>query len=332
MRHIFFIILLFTSAQSVKAQNSDSTFYVLTLNEGTVFTGRLLERNEQSVVFEDVSLGKLTLESKSVKLIEPAGEQRFALKLKTGESYTVIISKRTASETTFRTNSMGTVTIGNDKILSLKVTGTEPVTENNKGWFENPNATRYLFGPSAIPLKKGEGYYQNAYLIVNSGNVGITDNITVGGGLMGFILPFATAKVSGKVAKNVYAGGGLVYCMLPNFGSGSAGHAGIAFGVGTVGNTEHNVTGGLGYGFLNGSTTQGPIVTLSGMTRASQNLSFVSENWFLPIGRGEYYQVYSYALRIMGRKHSFDFGFLNNRDFVNFLPMGIPYVDYVMKF
>ena len=35
-------------------------------------------------------------------------------------------------------------------------------------WFPNPNATRYLFAPSAIPLKKGEGYYQNTYLILNS--------------------------------------------------------------------------------------------------------------------------------------------------------------------
>lgn len=334
---LFLLISIAVQAQTVTpgsytvTEGADSTFYVLTLKDGTVLTGRMLGKDEQTVRFEDVSLGKLTLEPQGIRSTEAAGEKKFILQLKDGKKYTATIIKRTAAETTFSTTSLGSIIIANDRIESIKALGKNEEV-NSKGWFANPNATRYLFGPSAIPLKKGEGYYQNAYFAVNSVNVGVTDNISIGGGLMGFILPFATIKASGKVARNVYAGGGMLYSMLPGFGNGRVTHAGILFGVGTVGTVEHNFTGGLGYGFFNSEMTDGPIVTLNGMTRIGKRVSLVSENWLVPVSAPSYYGVYSYAVRIMGEKHSFDLGFLNNRDFFQFLPLGIPYVDYVLKF
>lgn len=95
-------------------------------------------------------------------------------------------------------------------------------------WFPNPNPTRYLYVPSAFTLKKGEGYYQNTWLTLNSFNVGITDNMSIGGGVEFFttvnalrdhnISPifFITPKFGFQVSENFHAGGGIWYINLPS--------------------------------------------------------------------------------------------------------------------
>lgn len=232
------------------------------------------------------------------------------------------------------------------------------LASNKPERFKNPNATRYFFAPSAIPLKKGEGYYQNAYLLANSVNVGITNNITVGGGVVIPLLFYVTPKISYKVGKNLYAGAGVLFTQsfIQDFGLS----AGIGYGLVTVGNLEHNFTIGGGYGFAKMNNeykeTPMPIITLNGMTRISKKLSLVTENWLIP--RGGYNievsktdslgqkifetqylnkNFYSYAasvgLRLMpGIKTSVDFSVVaikanpNNNMFV------IPYLDFVYKF
>src|SRR5436190_21357329 len=58
-----------------------------------------------------------------------------------------------------KTKSLGTVTILRKEIKEIKEI-TEGSFVNGQYWFENPNATRYIVGPSAFSLRKGEGYYQ----------------------------------------------------------------------------------------------------------------------------------------------------------------------------
>lgn len=83
--------------------------------------------------------------------------------------------------TIVETKNLGVLSLKNSRIKSFKEI--KEVSFNDKGqvWFRNPNATRYLFAPSAIPLKKGEGYYQNFYILGNAVNYGITDNFSLGG-------------------------------------------------------------------------------------------------------------------------------------------------------
>ena len=49
--------------------------------------------------------------------------------------------------------------------------------------FPNSQETRYFFAPGGIPLKKGEGYYQNVLLTGNFVNYGVHRNLSVGGGV-----------------------------------------------------------------------------------------------------------------------------------------------------
>jgi len=128
-------------------------------------------------------------------------------------------------------------------------------------WFDNPNATRYLFSPSAIPLKRGEGYYQNSYLIINMFNVGATDHFSMGGGFelistfTGNPTIFITPKISGKVGDKTYLGIGTIagISTLTGEGGNNISGFGICYGVATFGNRDDNLTTGLGFGFLDDS-------------------------------------------------------------------------------
>jgi len=205
-------------------------------------------------------------------------------------------------------------------------------------WFENPNATRYLFSPSAIPLRRGEGYYQNSYLMINMFNVGATDHFSMGGGFelistfTGHPTVFITPKISGKVGENTYLGIGTIagFTTLTGEGSNDISGFGITYGVATYGNRDNNLTTGIGFGFADGSFQQKPFITISGMKRISRKVGFVSENWLIPVVGYEY--VITYALRFMSEKITVDFGFINNQDIARGIFIGIPYIDFVVKF
>ena len=214
--------------------------------------------------------------------------------------------------------------------------------KNGVYWFRNPHATRYLYGPSAFNLKKGEGYYQNSYLILNSFNIGITDNISIGGGLELFStfgslsdgsfdpIFFITPKVGFEITEKFHAGVGVLYANIPSFDSGGRSGFGIAYGIGTYGTLDHNITGGLGWGFVEGQFSERPIITVSGMTRIAKKTALVTENWFIPADN--YYTIFSYGIRFFSENMAVDLAFINNADIASVFIIGIPYVSFVVKF
>jgi hypothetical protein len=46
--------------------------------------------------------------------------------------------------------------------------------------FENAHANRQFMTPTAFSLPKGEGYYKNTDLLLNSVNYGVTDRFSIG--------------------------------------------------------------------------------------------------------------------------------------------------------
>lgn len=201
-------------------------------------------------------------------------------------------------------------------------------------WFENPNATRYLFGPSAFNLKKGEGYYQNTYLLLNSFNYGVTNHFSIGGGIElltlfngvpAFVL---TPKFGFQTGPKTALGGGILYANLGDLGDRS--NFGIAYGVITKGTVDKNITVGLGWGVVDNEFSSRPIITFSGMTRLSKKMALVSENWIVPAAI--YYPLFSYGIRFFGEKMAIDLAFINNPDIASEIVIGIPYVDFMIKF
>jgi len=228
------------------------------------------------------------------------------------------------------TSSIPKIEIPISKIKTIEIVN-ELNLKNRIYWFPNPHATRYLYAPSAFNLKKGEGYYQNTWLFLNSFNVGITDNISIGGGLellstFAFRDPifFITPKVGFKVTEKFHAGGGVLFARIPGISLGTI------FGTGTYGFKDHNITGSLGWGFVDGEFSQRPIITLSGMTRVSKRVALVTENWLIPTD--SYYGVFSYGVRFLGEKIAVDLAFINNPDIAGTIIIGIPYVSFTVKF
>jgi hypothetical protein len=253
----------------------------------------------------------------------------------------------------------------NDKSISLNIAETGEMTipwENiqsvtrldnlEQSSIPNPQPNRYFFGPSAIPLNKGDKYYQNAYFLVNSFQVGLTDHFSIGAGV---VIPFAifiTPKIGYQVAKNVHVGGGIIFAnsLIRDFNFG----VGAGYGSLTLGTKEHNVTLNLGLGAVKENTGSGsndyswkfankPMLTFSGMTRISKRMMLLTENWFFATKTVDYdpmtgqqinseYEnngILSVGARYLGARYAIDFGFLSPTvsDFT-----AIPYLAYNLKF
>jgi hypothetical protein len=256
----------------------------------------------------------------------------YVIELKDNTTLFATFIKKDSISITIKTSSIPTLNIPIKNIKS--VTELDPSRmKKGKYWFPNPNPTRYFLGTSAFTLKRGEGYFQNTYLFLNSVNFGLSDHFSLGLGLEvistfggGDPLLFVTPKVGYKISENFNLGAGALIARTPD----SEGATGIAFAMGTWGNTEKNFTVSLGWGFVEGDLSDKPIISLSGMTRIGQKTALITENWF--ISGDDITSIFSYGIRFFGKKLSVDLAFMNNEDIIKSAGIGIPYVDFVVKF
>jgi hypothetical protein len=270
-------------------------------------------------------------------------KQVYRVTLNDKSSYIGEITEETASTLVLINQTTGVKTELPTTQIQKKELLSESSIKNNEYWFENPNATRYLFGPSAFNLKKGEGYYQNTMLLLNSFNVGITDYFSIGGGiefLSTFItlsegnfnpIIYFTPKVGFSVADNIHVGGGVLIASIPQFGETTNSGLGVLYGLGTYGNLDHNVTATIGWGSVDGDAFNKPLITVSGMTRVAKKTALVTENWLIPTD-SSYEPMFSYGVRFFGENMAIDLAFINNWDIAQSLLIGIPYVNFVVKF
>jgi len=194
-------------------------------------------------------------------------------------------------------------------------------------WFPNPNLTRLFFAPTGQMLKKGEGYFADYELFFPGFAFGVTDNLSIGGGMS--IFPagldeqvyYVTPKVGVSFGEQLHLAAGLLFA-----GTGG-GTGGVYYGVGTVGDGDASATIGLGYGFAGGDIESKPVAMLGGEKRVSRRIALVTENYRLPISDDNL--VYSFGIRFMGEKLTTDLAIFN---VVGSGVIGLPYVDFVFKF
>ena len=242
---------------------------------------------------------------------------------------------------------LGPVKIPYSKIKSVEIVEYMSM-KNGKYWFPTPLPGRYFFAPSAFTLNPGEGYYQNTMLVLNSFNVGVTKWFSLGGGIefvstfgsltAGHFKPtfFLTPKIGFKAATNLRIGCGVIYAQV----LGNEFQLGTMYGVVTYGNPDYNITGGLGWGYAKTQDEvalfqKNPMITLCGTARIARKLAFVTENWVIPYsddGKLVYSPLFSYGLRFFGESLSVDLAFINNKEIVKVLFIGIPFVSFTVKF
>ncbi len=218
-----------------------------------------------------------------------------------------------------------------DRVSSIKYVSLDATSAHNV-FYHNLQASRYFFGPSGFGLKKGEGYYQNTWIFVNQASVGVTDNISIGVGVVPLFLfagaptpVWITPKVSIPVKKDVLnvGVGGLFGGVIGESGT----FFGIAYGAFTLGNRDHNLNFSLGFGVAGGEWSSVPTITVSGMTRVGRKFYLISENYFLP---NLELSVLSFGGRSLFTNISMDYGLLFPLGADVFI--GIPWLGITVPF
>ncbi len=227
----------------------------------------------------------------------------------------------------FKSDMTGEITIDRNKIVNIKY-----YDNKNKGSQQTyiNLASRYFFGPSAINMKKGDGYYQNTYLFLHTFNYAFTDNFTLGGGteiislLFGKPIIMITPKISMPIKDDLHIGGG--YLFLWNSSMGET--LNLAYGNITFGSNDLNASLNIG---TNVAYPGNPLIVFSGFARLGTKFGIMTENWMIPTNNTEYYNIYSFGGRIIGRKNFFDFALITNADIMKEI-LGIPFLTYTLRF
>jgi hypothetical protein len=233
-----------------------------------------------------------------------------------GNQYIGIIIEQTAATIRIKTDKLGEISIPIKEIKRITQL-TSIKSKDGTYWLENPQSTRYLWAPNGYSLKKGEGYYQNVWVLFNQAVYGITDHLTAGVGVVPLFLfagtstpAWITLKYSIPVVKNKInlAAGALMGTII-----GEQGSAGILYGMGTFGSRDKNINIGLGWGIGNGQITSTPVINISGMIRTGANGYLITENYFV-INSGDFVVLTMIGGRRIIRHFGLDFGL--------FMPLG----------
>lgn len=202
-----------------------------------------------------------------------------------GNEYIGIILEQTSEKIRLKTDNLGEITISAFEIKKITPI-TQVLAKDGTFWLDNPQATRYFWAPNGYNLKKGEGYYQNVWILFNQAVYGLTDHFSAGVGMVPLFLfagaatpAWITAKFSIPVIENKFnlGAGALVGTVIGEENTGF----GILYGLTTIGSKDQNLNIGLGWGFAGGEMAKNPTVNIGAMIRTGPKGYFITENYFI---------------------------------------------------
>jgi hypothetical protein len=216
----------------------------------------------------------------------------FSVETKDGNEFTGNLISKDSIRIILWTSGYGRITIPIRVIEKMNPIVPEKIIAG-KFWFENPQSSRYLWVPNGYGLKKGEGYYQNIWVLWNQASYGLTDYFSIGAGIIPLFLfgageyspVWIVPKFSIPIVKEKFniGIGGITGKLIAEDNSGF----GILYGTATVGNRNNNFSFGMGYGYASGEWAEKPMYNISFMARTGPRGYFLSENYYLTIdGRG----------------------------------------------
>ena len=324
---LLFIVLL--SSTFINAQTTqDTTTISVELKNGSVYKGYFISENSDSVKIKTQDFGTI-----SICKNEIIYDNQVSIETTDGNEFFGEITKEDSLSIVLKTRKLGEITIYKVDIKSRKDVKIQQI-KGGKLWFSNPQSTRYLWSPNGYGLKKGEGYYQNIWVLWNQVSYGVTNNFSVGGGVIPLFLfggaptpIFVTAKFSIPVVKNkVNIGGGAIAGAVLGDELGF----GILYGLSTFGTPDNNVSVGLGYGFTGEGWISSPLININGMFRITNRGYFITENYYMNID-GESAIFLSLGGRWIIKKAALDYGIiLPIIEDVGFI--GIPWLGFTIPF
>ncbi len=199
--------------------------------------------------------------------------------------------------------------------------------QGSDDWYSDPSTERYLISQTGRNIPQGTGYYQNVLVFFNSAHYGVTDWFSLGLGFeaistfSGNPILLVLPKLGFELSENISVGAGVHYLNASVLASEAQG--GIAYGVFTYDFNRSNISLGAGWAFLQDELSSQPSLTISGMTRLSQRIGLVSENWVF-LSDDDVYALFTYGIRFIGENTSFDLAFINSKDIAKTFPVGFP--------
>ena len=261
------------------------------------------------------------------RLNPPDSAQVQILGLKDGSTIYGRVIVATADSLTFQSSGGATIQLPIGAVKSIREVATNEV-HDGEYWFDNPNATRLFFAPTGQMLKAGEGYVSDYEVFFPGVAFGVSDNITLGGGMSLFPagiseqVYYFTPKIGISLNDKTHLATGALLI-------GSQGETGgIYYGVATFGDGNASFTVGGGYGFAGGDIESRPVGMVGGEVRLSRRIGFVTENYLLPVSHDNV--LYSFGLRFMGEKLTTDLALFNVSGSGS--TFGLPFVDFVFRF
>lgn len=256
------------------------------------------------------------------------------IETKDGNEFMGEIVGQDSTKILLKTEKFGELAILKSEIKQQEKVSVEQIIDG-KLWFANPQSTRYFWSPNGYGLKKGEGYYQNIWVLWNQFSYGVSDNFSLGGGIIPLFFfgggptpVFITPKISIPIEKDKFnlGAGALIGTVLGESGTSF----GIVYGISTFGTPNNNVSFGLGYGFAGGEWASSPLININGMFRLSSRGYFITENYYIS-GGGENVVLISLGGRWIIKKAALDFGlFIPVADIGSFV--AVPWLGFTIPF
>lgn len=226
---------------------------------------------------------------------------------------------------------------GPDKVYIQGIASFKEIKITADGYFANPHFSRYVFGPSAIPHPEGESYWNNLLFEYNTYQYGATDKLSVGmGGLLlttlsGNVALAPNMKYSFRLSeKDHIAAGGLAFLFRLKHEKGLK-TAALPFTVYTRGNSESNITAGLGWWVDDeNSWSERPTYYLAGSRRISRNWVIQGEGFVLPTHVEPSTRLILLSMRNIRPTSCWDFGTLLVR--LEDITIPLPVLGYTLKF
>ena len=210
-----------------------------------------------------------------------------------------------------KTESLGEIKIPQSSIKS-KTELKEVKKVGSEFWLPNPQSSRYFWAPNGYGLEEGLSYYQNIWILYNQFSFGLSDNFSMGAGMLPLFLfggastpIWIVPKLSIPVVKDKFNIG--TGAFLGTIIGEDVGLFGLLYGTTTFGSRDKNVSFGLAYGFSRDQWLKVPIINISSLIRTGPKGYFITENYLISID-GEMVLLFSGGGRSIIRNIGLDYG------------------------
>ncbi|MBD90014.1 MAG: hypothetical protein CL940_06735 [Deltaproteobacteria bacterium] len=334
-----------------KAEEEAGSFVEVTFKQGRIMRGRLLSLSDTQAVVDTFSGLRLTLQLSQIKRFAEKRLEEFGEVLVQGEYESVrgVLVRYDQAKVVVRMGDGKERALQRSRVVKVSLaaeaqTASVPVAPVRYRELRGPlpprseiipsHRTRYLYAPTAMPLRRGEGYFSQKELIFSAAAFGVTDQMSV---LVGSILPamlfggpngangIFALKYAWKLADETHLALATEALVIPDGGA-----IGLAGGVVTFGGYHDHISllASVPYSMSGDAVQSGAFLfTLAGALRTGRRWALLTENWVVGLGEGDPLVIGSIGLRRFGVDHAFDlalFGFSG-------VGFGLPWVDWTFS-